>query len=67
MCLNFRKTNKITKKNQYLISHQTKIFASFGGAGWFTLLDLASGYWQVEIDLKLKEVIVFITPWGLFE
>jgi len=38
-----------------------KIFASFEGAGWFTLLDLASRYWQVEMDSKLREVIAFIT------
>ena len=67
MCLNFRKTNEITKKNQYPISRQMEIFASFEGAGWFTLLDLASGYWQVEIDPKSREVIAFITPWGLFK
>src|SRR6266540_7325161 len=60
MCLDF-------KKNQYLIPRQTEIFASFGGAGWFISLDLASGYWQVEMKLKSREVTAFITPWGLFE
>src|SRR6266545_7081877 len=67
MCLDFRKTNEVTKKNQYPIPRQSEIFASFEGAGWFTSLDLASGYWQVEIKLKLREVTAFITPWGLFE
>ena len=62
MCLDFRKTNKVTKKNQYPIPQQTEIFASFEGAGWFTSLDLASGYWQVEIDPKSWEVTAFITP-----
>src|SRR6266540_2394778 len=67
MCLDFRKTNKVTKKNQYLIPRQTEIFASFGEARWFTSLDLASWYWQVEMELKSREVTAFITPWGLFE
>src|SRR6266540_3685788 len=67
MCLDFRKTNKVTKKNQYSIPRQTEIFANFGGAGWFTSLDLANGYWQVEIDPKSREVTAFITPLGLFE
>ncbi len=67
MCLNFKKTNEVTKKNQYPILRQTEIFASFGGAGWFILLDLASGYWQVEMDPKSREVTAFITPWGLFK
>ena len=67
MCLDFRKTNEVTKKNQYPIPRQTKIFASFGGAGWFISLDLASGYWQVEMEPKSREVTAFITPWELFE
>ncbi len=67
MCLDFRKTNEVTKKNQYPIPRQTEIFASFGGAGWFTSLDLANGYWQVEMEPKSREVTAFITLWGLFE
>src|SRR6266542_3394607 len=67
MYLDFRKTNEVTKKNQYLISRQTEIFANFRGAGWFTSLDLASGNWQVKMKLKSREVTAFITPWGLFE
>ena len=67
MCLDFRKTNEATKKNQYPISRQMEIFASFGRAEWFTLLDLTSRYWQVEMESKLREVTAFITPWGLFE
>src|SRR6266496_98383 len=67
MCLDFRKTNEVIKKNQYLIPHQTEIFASFGGARWFTLLNLANKYWQVEMELKSREVTAFITPWRLFE
>src|SRR6266508_1068228 len=67
MCLDFRKTNEVIKKNQYPIPRQSEIFASFGGAGWFILLDLVSGYWQVEIELKSRKVTAFITLWGLFE
>src|SRR6266540_3038122 len=67
MCLDFKKTNEVTKKNQYPIPCQTEIFASFRGAGWFTSLDLASGYWQVEMKSKSRKVTAFITSWGLFE
>jgi len=67
MCLNFRKTNEVTKKNQYSIPCQIEIFANFGGAGWFTSLDLASRYWQIEMKLKSREITAFITPWGLFK
>ena len=40
---------------------------SLGGAAWFTSLDLASGYWQVEMDPRDKEKTAFITQFGTFQ
>lgn len=40
---------------------------SLGGSAWFTSLDLASGYWQVEMDPKDKEKTAFITQFGTFQ
>ena len=40
---------------------------SLGGAKWFTSLDLASGYWQVEMDPKDREKTAFITQFGTYQ
>ena len=40
---------------------------SFRSAKWFTILDLASGYWQVEMHPDDVEKTAFITPFGLYE
>ena len=33
----------------------------------FSTLDLASEFWQVEVDKALQEMTAFITHYGLFE
>src|SRR5436305_338667 len=40
---------------------------SFGGVQWFTTLDLASGYWQVEMNPEDVEKTAFATSFGLYE
>ena len=40
---------------------------ALGGACYFSTLDLASGYWQVEVDSRDREKTGFATPFGLFQ
>ncbi|KRY04970.1 Retrovirus-related Pol polyprotein from transposon, partial [Trichinella patagoniensis] len=40
---------------------------ALAGAKWFTTLDLASGYWQVEVDKRDREKTAFATPLGLYQ
>ena len=40
---------------------------TLSGSKWFSTLDLASGYWQVEMSDKDKQKTAFITNQGLYE
>ncbi|KAL5501944.1 hypothetical protein EMCRGX_G008627 [Ephydatia muelleri] len=40
---------------------------TLAGSRWFSTLDLASGYWQVEMDPADREKTAFITPFGLHQ
>jgi len=43
------------------------LLAALSGSRWFSTLDLASGYWQVAMDVKTQEKAAFVTPSGLYE
>ena len=40
---------------------------SLGEAKYFSTLDLAAGYWQIELDPVMREKSAFTTHRGLFE
>ena len=65
-CIDYRNLNKVTKRDEYLLPQIDDMMDALGGAEWFTSLDLASGYWQVEMDLNNKEKMAFIMQFGTF-
>ena len=65
--MNYWGLNKITKINRYPLSCIDELLETFRTAHWFTTLDLASGYWQVEMNKADKEKTAFITHKGLYE
>ena len=60
-CVDYRKLNKITKCDAYPLSRIDEILDSLGKAKYFTSLDLASGYWQVEMNESDREKTAFVT------
>ena len=66
-CVNYRALNKTTKRDEYPLPRIDDMLDSLGGAAWFTSLDLASGYWQVEMDPKDREKTAFITQFGTYQ
>ena len=66
-CIDFRQLNSITKKDAQPIPRIDDTLDSLSGACWFTTLDLASGYWQVQMEDSDKEKTAFATPFGLYQ
>ena len=66
-CVNYKPLNDITKKDNYPLPRIDEILDSLHEAQWFTMLDLASGYWQIKVREEDQEKIAFITKFGTYE
>ena len=65
--VDYRKINKITRKDSYPLPRVDDLLDLLEGAQWVSTLDLASGYWQVEVDPQHREKTAFTTGQGLYE
>ena len=66
-CVDFRRVNDMTRKDAQPLPRIDDTLDALGGACYFSTLDLASGYWQVEVDSRDREKTGFVTPCGLYQ
>ncbi|GET52315.1 DDE-type integrase/transposase/recombinase [Rhizophagus irregularis DAOM 181602=DAOM 197198] len=59
-CIDFRKINQMTITDAYPLPRIDDLLEKFRVAKWFTTIDLASGYWQIEMEEEDKEKTAFI-------
>ena len=67
MVIDYRKLNEKTIEDKYPIPNITDILDKLGKCHYFTTLDLASGYHQVQMDPRDIEKTAFSTEQGHFE
>lgn len=65
--VDYRKLNAITSRDSYPLPTIESTLQHLAGNGWFSKLDLRSGYFQIPIDEKDKAKTAFITTNGLWE
>lgn len=66
-CVDYRKLNSAMHKDAYPLPCIEESLTSLKGAQWYSTLDLASGYWQVEVDERDREKTAFTTLLGQYE
>ncbi|KRY16906.1 Retrovirus-related Pol polyprotein from transposon, partial [Trichinella britovi] len=59
--------NAITRVDAQPLPRIDDTLDALAGSQWFSTLDLASGYWQVEVAEPDREKTAFSTPMGLFQ
>lgn len=67
MVIDYRRLNEITVDDRYPLPNITDLFDKLGKSTYFTTLDLASGYHQIEIEENDRQKTAFSTQNGHFE
>lgn len=67
LCIDYRKLNELTVKDAYPLPRIDDSLDALGGAKYFSTLDLAAGYWQVEMSDDARAKSAFVTTSGLYE
>ncbi|UYV76820.1 K02A2.6-like [Cordylochernes scorpioides] len=67
LCVDYRRLNALTIDNKMPLPNIQEVIDRLQGAKYFTSLDIASGYWHVEMAPDSTEKTAFITNERLFE
>ena len=67
VCQDYRRLNALTVKDSYPLPRIDMSLDRLAGSRWFSTLDLASGFYQVEVDPDDIPKTAFSTRRGLFE
>ena len=67
MCVDYRKLNQCTVKDAQPLPRSDDVLEVVGKARWFSYLDLASGYWHMQVADKDRPKTTFSTHRGQFQ
>ncbi|KAG1933963.1 interleukin-1 receptor accessory protein-like 1-A [Pimephales promelas] len=67
LCVDYRKLNAQTIKDAYALPNIEETFTALTGSRWFSVMDLKSGFYQVEMAEEDKPKTAFVTPMGFWE
>ncbi|TKS67456.1 Retrovirus-related Pol polyprotein from transposon 412 [Collichthys lucidus] len=67
LCIDYRKLNLQTVKDAYPLPNLEESLSALSGSKWFSVLDLKSGYYQIEMNEEDKAKTGFVTPVGFWE
>ncbi|XP_046142832.1 uncharacterized protein LOC123988087 [Osmia bicornis bicornis] len=67
MCVDFRALNRITIKDRYPLPLKSDQLDRLSKGKYFTILDMASGFYQIPVAQDSIEKTAFVTPDGHYE
>ena len=67
LCIDYRRLNAKTRRDAYPLPRIEESLDALGGAQYFSTIDLASAYNQVQVHPADRHKTAFTSPLGLFE
>ena len=67
MVIDFRKLNKLTRKNKYPMDDTEAVMLRLKGSRWFSKFDLSNGFYQIEVDKESRKYTTFVTKDGMYQ
>ena len=67
LCIDYRQLNQLTHRDSFPLPRIEESLQALGGAKYFSVLDLTSGYYQVAVHPGDVEKTAFTVPFGLYE
>ena len=61
-CVEYRRLNSLTRKDVHPLPRIDDILDTLGGTKYFSTLDLAAGYWHIDLDTESAAKSAFVTP-----
>ena len=66
-CIDYRELNSVTKADTFPLPRIDDLLDQLNRAKYFSTLDLAAGYWQVQVHPQSREKTAFVTHQGLYQ
>ena len=67
ICLDPKPLNECIKREHFLIPTIDDLTSGLANKRVFSVLDLKTGYWQMELDEASSDLTTFMTPFGRFK
>ncbi len=66
ICVDLKNLNRAVKTEKFMLPTTDDILPKLAHAKVFSLLDAASGFWQIPLDSASAKLTTFITPFGRY-